>query len=196
MERDALAQLEARMAATERLVKEQASRAAIIDCTVRFCRGINRGDKELLLSVFHPDAIDDHGFFVGGPEDFLTWIGLVYDALAYTQHYVSNHTIELNGSEAHVESYWIVVNIPRGASAPILRGGRYIDRFEERDGVWAIARRVCLMQWNCATQAHAFPPEALELLAKSGTSAMDKTDLSYQRPLEIDRAPTIQRPQG
>lgn len=196
MEQDAISKLEARLADVERRLHEQTSRSAIIECTARFCRAINRGDKELLLSVFHPDAVDDHGFFVGGPEAFLTWIGLVYDRLSYTQHYVSNHIIEIDGAEAHAETYWIVVNIPHGEAAPIIRGGRYIDRFEERDGLWAISRRVCLMEWHCQTDQHIVPPESVELLKKSGISAMNKTDLSYQRPLEIHREHTIQNPAG
>ena len=35
---------------------------------MRFSRGIDRFDRALMLSAFHPDAIDDHGEFVGTPE--------------------------------------------------------------------------------------------------------------------------------
>jgi hypothetical protein len=37
---------------------------------VRCCRGVDRMDRELLLSAYHSDAVDDHGMFVGGPEAF------------------------------------------------------------------------------------------------------------------------------
>jgi len=186
--------LEARLASLEAATKRIADRNAIIDCIVRFCRAINRQDTELLLSVFHPDAIDDHGFFVGDRQQFLKWIGLVYADFEHGQHYVTNHTIELNGSEAHVESYWLVVNVLKGAPAPLIAGGRYIDRFEERDGLWAIARRVCLTEWGCAPGARERSPDVTELLAKSGISALDKTDLSYRRPLDIRREPLLVAP--
>jgi hypothetical protein len=32
---------------------------------MRYSRGIDRLDRDMLLSAYHPDAIDDHGMFVG-----------------------------------------------------------------------------------------------------------------------------------
>jgi hypothetical protein len=32
---------------------------------MRYSRAIDRLDRELLLSVYHEDAVDDHGVFVG-----------------------------------------------------------------------------------------------------------------------------------
>src|SRR5579872_4652425 len=54
----------------ERLARLEhvADRQEIYDCLVRFCRGVDRFDRELMMSAFHPDAIDDHGPFVGTPE--------------------------------------------------------------------------------------------------------------------------------
>ena len=31
----------------------------------RFARGLDRADKELIQSCFHPDGTDDHGMFQG-----------------------------------------------------------------------------------------------------------------------------------
>ena len=45
-------------------------RQEIYDCLVRYCRGVDRLDSELILSAYHPDAIDDHGMFVGSPQEF------------------------------------------------------------------------------------------------------------------------------
>ncbi len=186
--------LSARLSRLEAGLKVQSDRAAIADCTVRFCRAINRRDPALLRSVFHPDAIDDHGFFVGGREDFLKWVDSVYDALSFTQHYVTNQTIELSGPEAHVETYWFLINVKHEDKAVILRGGRYIDRFEERDGVWAISARICLMEWNGLTLPQGFSPEVQALLLQSGVPTQDKNDPSYQRPLRIRRKPFILKP--
>src|SRR5262245_17777267 len=38
---------------------------AIQEVLARYCRGVDRADLELLRSVYHPDAIDNHGTFNG-----------------------------------------------------------------------------------------------------------------------------------
>lgn len=171
-------------------------RQDIQDCTLNFCRGINRRDMDLLRSAFHPDAVDDHGIFVGDPEGFLQWIDKVYDGLSYTQHYIMNQSIDLDGSTAHGETYWMVVNVYKGSAAPILRGGRYIDRFEKRDGKWAIAARACFTEWNGAPAEIELPPEVAKMKDEAGSNTMDKSDLSYMRPLVITRSPRNLNPHG
>ena len=53
------------------LAREMKDRQEIYDCIMRYCRGIDRLDREVLLSAYHPDAIDDHGStYVGGVEGF------------------------------------------------------------------------------------------------------------------------------
>lgn len=160
-------------------------RQAIVDCSYRFCRGINRMDEDLLRSAFHPDALDDHGIYRGGVDGFVEWIRSLYGALATTQHFVTNHTIELDGERAHVEQYWFVANVARGRSGVVLRGGRYIDCYERRDGRWAIARRACLIEWNAQSGELAMDAVAGAGFAEVGTISRDRSDLSYQRPLEL-----------
>ena len=43
-------------------------RQDILDCLTRFSRGMDRFDRELLLSAFHPNAVIAVGDFVGGPD--------------------------------------------------------------------------------------------------------------------------------
>ena len=84
----------------------------------RYCRGVDRFDREMVLSVYHPDAIDDHGVFVGRPEAFVDW-AFAYHARHQqaTHHIVTNHTCELDGDTAHTETYWIFSGINKQASA-------------------------------------------------------------------------------
>lgn len=182
------------VARQEKQLRELAARQAIQDCTTRFCRGVNRRDRDVLRSVFHPDAIDDHGHFVGDREAILDWIDSVYTGVSVTQHFVTNQLVELDGDTAHAETYWFVANVGLDGNSVILRGGRYIDRFECREGVWAIARRACLVEWNAGTNPYHFPPEAQAALDAVGISSRDKTDLSYMRPLEITRSPRSGNP--
>jgi hypothetical protein len=66
-----------------------------------------------------------------------------------------------------------------------LSGGRYIDRMEKRDGEWKIAARKCLVEWgNEAMQVEGMA----EVQAAVGTMARDRSDCSYDRPLQNDPA--------
>ena len=54
-------------------IRHLIDRQAILDCLTRYCRGVDRFDRELVLSAYHSDAIDDHGAFVGTREEFIDW---------------------------------------------------------------------------------------------------------------------------
>ena len=86
-----------------------ADRADIIDCLHRYARGMDRLDRDLARSAYHEGAIDDHAGYVGDVEGFLDWSFAYHRTQFRHQHYVTNHHIELNGDEAHVESYFYFV---------------------------------------------------------------------------------------
>ena len=58
-------------------------------------------------------------------------------------HSLSNVTVEIDGAGAATESYvHVVLRVPAGdGQVDIVGRGRYLDRFERRDGTWAIAHR-------------------------------------------------------
>ena len=80
-------------------------RAAIEECLLRYTRGIDRHDVELVMSAFHPDALDTHGTFEGGPRDVAEWAneqhGLRWDR---HMHYVTNTTVDIDGDVAHTDT--------------------------------------------------------------------------------------------
>jgi hypothetical protein len=175
----------------EQRLTELLDREEIKDCLLRFSRGIDRQDSELAKSVYHEDARDDHIAYVGSGHGLVDWVngyqgkdGWVRGWLqsCYAQHYVTNTTIEFDGDVAHVESYYQMVERKDDEFALTqLFGGRYIDRFEKRDGRWAIAARVITVAWS--TDAEIY--EGIAQIAGPGTH--DRSDLSYRRPLEVER---------
>jgi hypothetical protein len=140
-ERKRLDSLEARLQHIE-------DRQAIHDVIVRYCRGVDRSDPDLVLSAFHDDAIDNH---FGPVLPFREAIGTLKTARAggppsktTSMHNLCNVLIELDGDIARCESYVIViVRIPQAAGGAIdwMHAGRYVDRFERRNGDWRIAYR-------------------------------------------------------
>ena len=59
-------------------------------------RGMDRLDRELLRSAYHDDAIDDHVGFVGPVDEFIDWAFTYHAAQTRHQHYLTNHTAEVN----------------------------------------------------------------------------------------------------
>lgn len=172
----------------ESAVRELQDRQAILDCIHNYCRGVDRFDRELLLSVYHPDAIDDHGMFCGNREDFADWAFAFHSQAQHlTQHIVTNHTCELDGDVAHTETYWMLAAMNKQGSPLSLGGGRYLDRFERRDGHWAIAARKCLIDWSGTPGEVPMPKEALEAFLATGVPSRDRNDPSYDRPLTINK---------
>ena len=161
-------------------LQELLDRQAILDCIHRYTRGVDRLDRELGLSAYHPDAIDDHDLFVGSPTEFVDWAFSHHAAHDNSHHHqVTNHTCELDGDTAHTETYWLFSGVSKDG-AVTLHGGRYIDRFEKRSGKWGIAARVCVKEWHGSLGALPYP------LSSNATMARDKSDVSYQRPLRVE----------
>jgi hypothetical protein len=161
------------------------SRAEILDCIYRYARGVDRLDRDVLLSAYHPDAVDDHGVFVGSPEGFVEFFfDLHRKEHVSTHHIIANHLCEIDGDTAHAETYYIFASVNTRGAPTTLAGGRYIDRFERRDGRWAIAVRKCVRGWNMTPEAAV--SEAIgAAFAQVGQVSRDLGDLSYDRPLTV-----------
>ena len=156
-------------------------RQSILDCIHRYCRALDRHDDELLASVFHPDAIDNHGPWVGVRDDFVRWANHeVHEGLLAHQHHVTTHTCQLDGDVAHTETYVLFVHRRGDGHTVLIGGGRYVDRLERRDGEWRIALRRLIMDFRATADGSGFDGSDGYPL---GT--WDRGDASYQRPLAL-----------
>lgn len=168
-------------------IKQAKDRQEIHDCLLRYTRGVDRHDKELMMSAYHPDAWDEHGVAEGDPQAFCTWaIGWHGEFQSRHQHVITNHTVELDGDTAHTETYYLFFGENREA-APTIAYGRYIDRMEKRDAKWAIAHRVCVNEKSGAFVDIDVPEEWLRAMKATGPDTRDRHDVSYVRPLTKDR---------
>ena len=172
---------------TESSCQLLSDRLAILDCINRYARGMDRLDRDLVLSAYHSDAIDDHVAFVGPVEKFVDWAFEYHGGQLRHQHYVLNHCAEIDRDTAHTETYYVFIATECDPNSPLLMvGGRYIDRFERRNGKWAIAARVCLAEWQTNVPS-GFSAAAMEFMSAAGTVARNPSDTSYARPLIVDR---------
>jgi SnoaL-like domain len=127
---------------------------AISDAILRFARGADSSDLELMRSAYWPDATDDHGNFSGNALEFTVFAIEVLKRFRATMHFITNIAISFpSARQAHAECYFYAYHehLPESEGDPTmvtLVGGRYIDRFEERDGEWRILARVVTMDWS------------------------------------------------
>ena len=170
---------------------------ALYELVVRYARGVDRNDREMVLACFHPDAFLHYNTYQGNAVDFYAklWAATESGAggIPRGQHVVTNALFEVRGDVAHGESYLEgrragvgttragAESQPTGPGFPIERIGRFIDRFERRDGEWRIASRRVAMEWL---------PEELEesplgpggyKLANFAPTRYDASDPSYER---------------
>lgn len=127
-------------------------RQQIHDCLLSYTRGIDRLDGALVAAGFHPGAmLHDYGAEPMTIEQFAEHApGSLQRKFLATQHRVSNVAIELRGDHAVVETYVLAFHVDEVDGSRRLHtfNGRYIDRFEERDGAWKIVKRQLRNDWT------------------------------------------------
>src|SRR6266545_4470820 len=87
-------------------VQELIDRQRIWECLLRYTRGMDRLDRDLVLSAYHSDGMEDHGAFIAPCEAFTDEaLGFHRTAELVTQHIMTNHWCEIDGDVAHAETY-------------------------------------------------------------------------------------------
>ncbi len=137
-----------------RAVRDMLDREAIRDCVARLARGEDRRSADLIRSCWWPEARFDYGVHSGDFTSYLAWVVPGADAVRNTQHLIGQSVIVLEGdrarAETHVFSYHRIEADSGGQTGDrdTCIGGRYLDRFEKRDGLWRIGERVMLYDWE------------------------------------------------
>jgi hypothetical protein len=128
-------------------LQELYDKQSLHDNLMRYCRGVDRMDVELIKSTYWPDSTDDHGGFVGGGHEWAEAALKWRDANYSVNHHVSNVLSEVNGNRAKRESMFICVVNFKTPAVTMFQAGRYRDLCEKRDSEWKILRRVCVWDW-------------------------------------------------
>lgn len=163
---------------------EMIDRHEIHQILLRYARGLDRLDNDLTRSCYWDDAIEDHGHFVGTPDDFVLWADQTTLMFESTQHAVMNHFCDLQGDEAFCETYYHFSGVTAGEGPNFLSTGRYVDHFRKRDGVWKIANRVTIVEgtYDVPKAAIAPSPKTAYTPDEPCQATRDGNDVSYHRP--------------
>ena len=161
-------------------LRELAAKQAIYELSCRYMRGLDRLDRELLASVFHPDASVNYGFFKGTAAEFVDFAMRALASHRANHHMIGQVLIEVRGAHAEGEVYFQAFHrvVQSGLESDLFISGRYVDRYELRDGAWKIAFRSELNDWArtepAADEFFRASPAALR-------GARKPDDASYQR---------------
>lgn len=131
-------------------VRELLDREAIRSLIYTYCNAADRHDHERMRSLYHEDAIDDHGAMSSGPAmDFIARLPEIQAPMEILHHNITTINLAIEGDYAEGEVYLIALHRVRGPEGPfdVLVGGRYFDRYERRAGVWKFAHRAIVADW-------------------------------------------------
>lgn len=138
-------------------------RRAIEDALLRYCRGVDRANADLIASAYHPDAVDDHGARTFAGDQIGHGIVEMTAMQRVTFHSISNTSITfLSPDAAGCETYYQAwQTMPLDGGERILAAvGRYLDRFERREGQWRIAHRQVIVDMATFLPDSGFAPAA------------------------------------
>ena len=138
-----------RSTAQQRNLEELLIKQNLHELCVDYTHAVDRCDGAALRDLFCPDGVIDSGALRGNPEffarEFVNW---VHRFAKVTFHAVTNERFHISGSEATGESYVVAVARIRSDSGAghsterdVLSVGRYLDRFQKREGVWRFLER-------------------------------------------------------
>lgn len=132
----------------ELLIKQEIS-----DLMMRYCRGVNRTDMDLIRSCFHPDAREDHGPTQADAMTYVDGLGERLRGFVSTYHLIGNQLIEIQGNRASHEAYFIgyhrLAPDEHGVEKDVLFGGRYLSVVESRHGgPWLFLDRTVVNDWS------------------------------------------------
>ncbi len=105
---------------------------AIRDVVVRYCRGIDRLDFDLVRQAYHDDGIDHHTGFDGTADEYVSWVSKSLEYLSGTMHFIGNHHVDFVDQDAAISETYLMATHwggPPGSGrrANFTTGARYVD---------------------------------------------------------------------
>ena len=126
---------------------------ALYELSCRYMRGLDRLDAASLHAVFWADAYCEYGFMNGGAGAFIEFaLGALSDHVS-NHHMIGNALFEVEGDEAFGEVYFHAYHKVKSEAGfeDLIVAGRYLDRYERREGVWKMAYRSERVDWSRTT---------------------------------------------
>jgi hypothetical protein len=157
-------------------LQELFDKQEITEQIYRYARSMDRLDKALGNACFWPEAKADYGaqMYQGTGHGFIAMCMAAHPHFLSHAHQFSNILIKIDGDLAYSETYGDVTLRRKDESGQLIDSrnlGRYVDRWERRDGSWRIIDRQFLLDFDQSGRAIGAMFET--------TGRRDRSDLSY-----------------
>jgi hypothetical protein len=128
-----------------------AQKARIGETLQSYGLGCDEKDRDLLLSVFAPDATasyDGQTWLEGGAH-IVDWLLGALGGLAYSQHLITVPRITVDGDAASATAYLSSHQCTDADPVTLIRmNGRYQCELRQIDGEWRISRLTLSIGWS------------------------------------------------
>jgi len=138
------------MAPSDTLLQEMLDEFELRKLVHSYCRTVDRGDFAQLRSLYHEDALDDHGAFSAGSADsFISKLAAARPYIQSMQHNVTTANFAVRGDIAEGEIYTIAIHTFDAGNhdVDVIVAGRYLDKYEKRSDTWKFAHRKIVTDW-------------------------------------------------
>jgi hypothetical protein len=130
-------------------IQQACDRQALQHLAVAYSHAIDRRDYELLRSLYHDDAIDDHRpFYTGSADGYVAWLPSMMASWAATSHRIVSMLFLIDGEDAEGELAATAWHRTLDGTRDFVAHGRYVDRYSKRAGVWRFAHRAFILDWS------------------------------------------------
>ena len=135
---------------TETALRDLVDRAAIHDLLMRYARGVDGRDVDLVASCFTSDASYEGALGKGGIDKALAALRERMTRYERTMHFMGNQLIEVSGDRARCETYAIAYHQLNedGELRNLAVGVRYLDDLVRRGEQWFICNRLVKLEWQ------------------------------------------------
>ena len=148
------AQPQARPGVTSQQLQELLDKQAITELLYTYPRGLDRLDKDVLLSIGHPDARMKFGANTFPSwAAYVDWLIQAHTDMVGNNHRITNILIRINGDHAVSESTGTATLLVPKQGDPSLfeerwMHSRYLDTWSRRDGKWGLDDRKTVIDYR------------------------------------------------
>jgi hypothetical protein len=161
----------------------------------KYCRGLDRRNRDLVANCFHADSCLNFGLYKGDGDG---WADLAIDGVdryfeGNSFYFLGQSSIVVGGETALAETYifspkTMKVRSSEGEVEMWMGGGRFIDKLERRLGEWRILNRTFVADWDAfVAKSHKDKlPEPWDVVAeKAEIGQKNSSDFSYRAGFTI-----------